>query len=245
MDSQIEYISALALVDEIMDDLEEEYGDLPEQLKKLQDKVNEKEKLAEETEGILTDIRKFCSTSKHTLVEMKDREEKLAKKQFNVRNNKEFDAITKEIESLRKEHEQLSDRLRKEGVKEENLVSILEKQKEEASAAREEFDEKNAEVEVLTSDQNEEVKELIEKRNKVVKKIDKEFYAEYERIRTFYKDAAVRIVKNSCSGCYSAVPPQIIVEMRNKFDDVYYCENCGRIMIPGEAVVEENEIEQI
>ncbi|MFP4528959.1 MAG: hypothetical protein ACLFQX_10435, partial [Candidatus Kapaibacterium sp.] len=137
MDSQIEYISALALVDEIMDDLEEEYGDLPEQLKKLQDKVNEKEKLAEETEGILTDIRKFCSTSKHTLVEMKDREEKLAKKQFNVRNNKEFDAITKEIESLRKEHEQLSDRLRKEGVKEENLVSILEKQKEEASAARE------------------------------------------------------------------------------------------------------------
>jgi predicted nucleic acid-binding Zn-ribbon protein len=245
MDSQIEYIAALSMIDEMLDDLEDEYGDLPDQLKKIQEKVNEKERLVEETENILNDIRSFCRTSKTTLVDLKDREEKLAKKQFHVRNNKEFDAITKEIENIRQEHEHLSDKLRTEGVKEENLVAILDKQKEEAEAARNEYKEKSEEVEVLTKDQNEELKELVEKRAKITSKIDPHYFAEYERIRTLYNDAAVKILKNSCSGCFSAVPPQIIVEMRNKFDTVYYCQTCGRIMIPGEAAVEETEIEEM
>ncbi|MFC2131402.1 zinc ribbon domain-containing protein [Bacteroidota bacterium] len=237
--TQIYNFACLAYIDSILDDYQEEFGDLPDRVKRLKHRRNELNEIVEETQTIFKELRKFVKDSKKSIKELKDREEILSKKQFKVRNNKEFDAITKEIEQARSNHNKLIDEIRVAGVKEENLLRTLEQQKEDAKEAESELDEKANELEKISSDQNEEVKLLYKVRTKYFKKISKENVKEYQRIRTHHHDAVVRVRKNSCSGCFSAVPAQIIVEVRNNLDLLYHCEQCGRILYPEEIQVDD------
>jgi predicted nucleic acid-binding Zn-ribbon protein len=120
MQNQIHYLAALSYVDQKLDELSEEFGDLPDKVKASKRTVDELKAIVEETESILNNVRQFTSNSKVTLQELREKEEQLSKQQFLVRNNKEFDAITKEIEHVRHEHTRLIDELRTVGIKEEN-----------------------------------------------------------------------------------------------------------------------------
>jgi predicted nucleic acid-binding Zn-ribbon protein len=242
METQTEFIAALAIVDYKLDELKEDFGDLPEQLRKRKDAFDAAKKLVDETSAILEEIRKFVSSAKVTLVDLKDKEEKLTKQQFNVRNNKEFDAITSEIAHLKLEHEKLSSQMRGEGMKEENLKNILANQQEQMEKTQKALADKEEEVKYLTTEQTEEQSKLDKTRKKLIKKIDKDYFEEYERIRTMHSDAAVKIKRNSCSGCFSAIPAQLIVEVRNNPDKAYYCENCGRMLLPEDIEVAEEDV---
>jgi len=238
--TQIYYFACLAYIDSLLDEYQEEFGDLPGKVKKLKHRVNELNTIVEETEIILKELRKFVKDSKGTIKDLKEKEEKLSKKQFLVRNNKEFDAITKEIEQTRANHNKLIDEIRIAGVKEENLIKTLEQQKSDAKEAEGELKAKANELEKISSEQNEEVKLLYKVKTKYFNKIKKENIKEYQRIRTHYHDAVVRIRKNSCSGCFSSVPPQKIVEIRNNLDSLFHCEQCGRILYPEEIMIDDS-----
>lgn len=243
MQSQIYRLAALAYIDAELDELEEEFGDLPQQVKDAEQKVHDRRALAEETEGILNDVREFRANSQETLSELKRNEDKLAKKQFHVRNNKEFDAITKEIEHIRFEYNRLTDEMRTVGVKEENLLRMLEQQKHDVTIVEAELKDKEEVLEDISSDQNEESGSLRTKRKDLVKEIESDVMEIYGRIRTLHNDACVQVRKNSCSGCFSAVPPQKIVEIRNNLNRIYYCENCGRILYPEEVIIDESVVD--
>ena len=237
--SQICNFACLAYIDTILDDYQEEFGDLPVKVKKLKHKYNELNEIVEETQDIIKELKKFVKDSKITIKELKDKEDKLAKKQFKVRNNKEFDAITKEIETTREQHNKLVDELRTAGLKEENLLKTLDQQKKDTQEVKDGLDEKSEELRKISTDQNEEVKLLYKVRDKYFKKISSENIKDYQRIRTHHKDAVVKIRKDSCSGCFSTIPPQIIVEVRNNIDTIYHCEQCGRILYPDEYEIDD------
>jgi predicted nucleic acid-binding Zn-ribbon protein len=239
METQIFYIAQLAMIDDRLDELMEDYGDLPEQIKKKEVKLHEKKIIAEETELILNEIKSFISKAKVTLVELKTKEEKLAQQQFQVRNNKEFDAITNEINHLKTEHEKLSDKMRTEGIKQENLNRIYEDQVKQRKDAQTELDDKYDEVQKLAGDQNDELATLKSTRVEILGILTPKILRDYERVRTIHRDSAVRIRRNSCSGCFSAIPAQIIVENRNSLNDPFFCESCGRILIPEDLYVED------
>jgi len=237
--TQIYYFACLAYIDSLLDEYQEEFGDLPGKVKRLKHRVNELHAIVEESENTLKELRRFVKEAKFTIKELKEKEEKLSKKQFLVRNNKEFDAITKEIEQTRANHNILIDEIRVSGIKEENLLKTLEQQKLDAKEAEIELKERATELEKISSEQNEEVKLLYKVRNKYFNKIKKENIKEYQRIRAHCHDAVVRVRKNSCSGCFSAVPPQKIVEIRNNLDTLYHCEQCGRILYPEEIMIDD------
>ena len=239
METQIYNIAQLAMIDERLDELMEDYGDLPDQIKKKEVKLHEKKILAEETELILNEIKSFITKAKVTLVELKTKEEKLAQQQFQVRNNKEFDAITNEINHLKVEHEKLSDKMRTEGIKQENLNRIYEDQVKQRKEAQAELDDKYTEVKQLAGDQNDELDTLKRKRVEILGILTPKILRDYERVRTIHRDTAVRIRRNSCSGCFSAIPAQVIVENRNNLNDTYFCESCGRILVPEDLYVED------
>lgn len=245
MKSELQYLAELAIIDQKLDELHEDCGDLPQIIKKLEKKVNDLDMLVRETEQYITDMKKFKSDSKLALQTLKDKEDKLSQQQFNVRNNKEFDAITKEIEHSRSEFVRITDELRNLGVKEENLNMALTEQKKNADEAKAELDAKLAELELITSDQNDELNDLKKIKNDLKVNITKHWYGEYLRIRTFHADAVVAIKKNSCTGCYSSIPPQKLVEIRNSEDKIYYCENCGRVLYPQDLYIEQSILDII
>ena len=238
MEPQVYYLASLSIVDQKHDELNEEFGDLPQKVTDLKRRLDEINALVSETQHILKDNKEFAGKSKITLLELKEKEEKLAKQQFKVRNNKEFDAITKEIEHSRSEYSRISEEVRVSAIKEENLKPILEEQKKDAEEVAKELKEQVAELNRITSDQNEEVKELMRVREEMLSHVDAANYEEYKRIRTFHSDAVVKVKKNSCSGCYNNVPPQKIVECRNNLDKLFTCEHCGRIIYPEEIIID-------
>ncbi|MCL5991893.1 MAG: C4-type zinc ribbon domain-containing protein [Bacteroidetes bacterium] len=242
MNSQIYKLALLSKIDDELDVRKEEFGDLPEKLKNIKIKFEDAKKRLEESEQILSDNKKFAANAKVKLKALKDKEDKLSKQQFLVRNNKEFDAITKEIENSRDEYSKLSTELRTTGIKEENLITKIDEQKQEVKNAESEYEVANEEFNTITNDQDEDVKRLVKKRKDTLKKINKEFIKEYNRIRDHTRDATVRIKRNSCSGCFSAIPPQKIVEIRNDLDLIFTCENCGRILYPEDIIIGDDEI---
>ena len=101
MNSLATMLSSMSEIDSILDDLKEELGDLPQQVKDAEEYVRAKSLHTEKVEKDLKEIESFKINSGNRLLEIKDKEDQLAQQQFNVRNNKEFDAITNEIEMLR------------------------------------------------------------------------------------------------------------------------------------------------
>jgi hypothetical protein len=245
MSTQSHFLAALSFLDQRLDELNEEFGDLPEIEKdKKQQLINAKIQI-EETEAILKDLNSFITTAKITLIELKEKEDKLTKQQFLVRNNKEFDAISKEIEAFKQEHSTLSSKLRSEGIKEENLLKILEQQKKEFQEIENEIIKIRADIEELAGEQKEEIRQLRQQKDKIEKLINILYLKEYNRIRKNHNDTAVQIRKNSCSGCFSAVTSQRIVEVRNNKDKLYLCEHCGRILLPDDIEINEILINEI
>ena len=245
MKSELQFLAELSLIDVKLDELQEDCGDLPNKIKSLERKYNEAVAKVNETQQILSDIKKFKVDSKLTLQALKEKEEKLAAKQFNVKNNKEFDAYTKEIDFTRSEFVRLTDELRMAGVKEENLTNMIESQNNDSAEAKTELDSVQKELDEVASDQNEELLKLKSIRKKIITNISHDTNTEYTRIRTLHHDAVMPVRKNSCSGCYSTIPAQKNVELRNNLDSIFYCENCGRIIYTDELVIDKEILDLI
>lgn len=243
MKTQIRLIAGLSFIDARLDELRDEFGDLPEQIENKQTELDKANKKLAESKKILEEVKEFVSQAKVTLVKLKEKEEELAKKQFKVKNNKEFDAITTEVQHIKDEHENLSKSLRTEGIKQENLLRTIEEQERKVTEIQTEFDELNEEFEALKIEQGDEVSILESKRQNIESQLIGDYLKEYQRIRKHYTDAAVQVVKGSCKGY--KVPPQILVELRNNEDKIFIDENSGRILIPEEIHLDEDIINEL
>lgn len=244
MPSNVELIARLAHIDEKLDDMHAELGDLPKLVKKLEDKLRQHMRQVEETQKALEDIAHYRTTMRLRLQELADKEAKLQETQFSgqVRNNREFDAITHEIEFIRQERLRIEQELAQNQIKEENLHGLLQRQQADVEDVRKELQEREEELNALSTEQDNEFRTLQAERKAIIEQLASEWYAEYERIRTYHSDAAVYVHKGSCSGCFSAIPPQMLVEMRNQPERMFVCEHCGRILYPEHYRIEEEEI---
>jgi len=230
MEYQLNVLASLSYLDLQHDELEEEYGDLPSKIEAAKLKADKAKEIVDETKSIIEGNTKFAAEAKVTLVSLKTKEEKLAKQQFKVKNNKEFDAITHEIDFIREEYNRIQDELSKNGLKAENLQAMFEGQKLVLKEAKSELKELEKELADITDDQNDEVKKILKLRNSYIKQLNSASLELYNRIRKYHDDAVVLIRKGSCSGCFSQVPPQKVVEIRTNLDSLYTCEHCGRII---------------
>lgn len=221
----------LQQLDDQLDELEELRGDLPlaveglkSQIREVEDKLNEKIQLKDES----------IEKQKHNENEAERLQENLKKfkaQLYQVRNNKEYDALTKEIDHC----EDTIDRMEEENKQLEDLVETIkieiEEVKPQAERLNEELKEKEADLkEIIKANEKEETK-LRQEREKVAEKVRKQDYNNYMRIRKARHGKAVAIVsRGACSGCHNVVPPQRQIEIRQN-KRMYLCESCGRILL--------------
>jgi len=240
MDKDIKLLSKIAFLDKILDDFEDEFGDIPKQIKNKEADISHKKNQISETENIIDDLKNFIATSKKALAGLKEKEEKLSQQQFMVRNNKEFDAISLEVKNIKNEHEKLFTRMQSEGQKESNLDNLYASQKSELDLMLADLSQLNQQLDDLSMEHSDEVKEYNDFRKRLRKDISSDIYDIYATIRKKIIDAAVYVKKGSCNGCYRQIPQQVFIDMRNQHNRLFVCENCGRLLIPDWAeVVEE------
>jgi predicted nucleic acid-binding Zn-ribbon protein len=227
-------LHTLQKIDAQLDEVEESKGELPNEVRGLEEQIAE---LTAALEQKRTYIDTSVADRNKADEDIHDFEEKLKKykdQQYKVRNNKEYDAITREIDFAQESIKTLT----KKFEDFENVMSI----------AKNEFDELQSKVNDLAAVLNEKKSELAEvsketedeelkythEREKVVVRIEKQYLKKYDMIRKARGKVAVAVVrKQSCSGCGNRIPPQHIMEIRRN-DKLYLCQHCGRIIVSDE-----------
>lgn len=234
MEEILKLLYSLQTVDTKLDELEELKGDLPEIVSTLENDISQIKSGIKEKEEIIAASVKTRNKADLDIHEFKEKLEKYKSQQYSVRNNKEYDALTKEIEFAEqsiKELESQFGELEKTMELAKNEIAEFTKKLEEAESTLKEKRKELAEVSKETED--EELK-LVHERDKIKARLQKDMLPRYERIRKARDGKAVVPVKrNSCGGCHNRIPPQRILELRaNK--KMYTCEHCGRILVSAE-----------
>jgi predicted nucleic acid-binding Zn-ribbon protein len=230
---QLQILAAITRIDIQLEELQEELGDLPNEVKALEKEVRIRQQALDTTQKHIDDILQTRANAKIRTQEIHDKEKKLTEQQFSVRNNREFDALTKEVEALKTELREIEKNIGSMVVAEENLQRILKDQSQDLVDAKERLTDKERELNELSGEHNDELNELLSKRADLLEKLPKNIVVQYGHIKEFHTDTTVAVRRNCCSGCFNAVPPQRIVEMRT-YKTIFTCESCGRLLYPEE-----------
>lgn len=225
----------LQKIDSQIDEINKVKGELPLEVEDLEDEV---EGLNTRIANVNAEIEELNNLTRQRKREIDEANMQIAKyneQQNNVRNNREFDAITKEIE-----YQELEIQLAEKRLKEyagaikakkatlENTEAVLAERQADLAAKREELDGIESETEA-------QVKQLVASAKTATVKIDERLLAAYNRIRSKVRNglAVVTVKRDACSGCFNRIPPQRQADIRLG-KKLIICEYCGRILVPGD-----------
>jgi hypothetical protein len=229
----LQTLAAITRIDNAVAELQEELGELPYEVRGMEREVRAKQQAVDVTQRQIDDILQTRANAKIRAQEIHDKEKKLSEQQYQVRNNREFDAITKEVEALKVELRDVEKTISGTMLTEENLRRILDAQQDELGFVSERLQDLEHELSDLSAGQGDEMNEHLTKRTELIAKLPKNIVVQYERIKEYHIDTTVAVKRNCCSGCFNAVPPQRIVEMRT-YKTIFTCESCGRMLYPEE-----------
>ncbi|MFA7288955.1 MAG: C4-type zinc ribbon domain-containing protein [Melioribacteraceae bacterium] len=236
MEERLSTLYELQVIDNQLDELEELRGDLPLAVNDLTSQINN---LKNQIDSKNTEKKKSLdkrSSNEDEMERLKENLKKFKAQLYQVRNNKEYDALTKEIDHS----EETVVKLESENKAIEELV---EKLKIEVKDIEPQLDELNGELkeketelkQIIKGNEREEAK-LKTKRDQIAAMIKKPDYNTYMRIRKALDGKAiVTISRAACTGCHNVVPPQRQLEVKQS-KRLYSCESCGRILISPEIV---------
>ena len=240
MQEKIMALYELQKIDSKIDEINKVKGELPLEVQDLEDEMTG---LRTRIDNINAEIEEL-----NTLTKQRKREVDQAKilignykeQQNNVRNNREFDAITKEIEYQELEIELAEKRLKEysAGVKAEKLQ--LEEAEAVADGRAADLAAKKSELEGIEAETAPLVAEFEVQADRAKAKIDERLLAAYSRIRQNVRNglAVVTVKRDACGGCFNRIPPQRQVEIRQG-KKIIICEYCGRILVTDPEEVQE------
>ncbi len=225
-------LSNLQLIDSEIDEIEILKGELPMEVKDLEDDIAGLETRISRLEKNLSDLEGEISRHQNNIKESEALIERYTRQLDNVKNNREYEALTKEQE-MQKLEIQLSDKKIKEArydltQKEELLTQT----KERTEIKQKDLETKKVELaKIIEKTEKEEVK-LRKESEKARKVIEDRLLKAYDKIRKTYRNglAVVQVERDSCGGCYNKIPPQLQLEigLRKK---IIVCEHCGRVLV--------------
>lgn len=235
---KLESLVLLQQIDSKLDEIRKVRGDLPEEVQDLEDEIVGYETRIARFKEEISSLEATIKEKQHAIKDSKKLIEKYQDQQMNVRNNREYDAITKEIEL-----QELEIQVCEKKIKEtKSTIDFKKQQIEEVKARHDErkkdLENKRKELKNIMEETEAEEKTLREKREKAVQEIEPRLYASYEKIRKNARNglAVVPVRRDACGGCFNMVPPQVQADIREK-KKLIVCEHCGRILCD----VEDNE----
>jgi uncharacterized protein len=217
-------------------------GELPLEVQDLEDELEglqtRKEKYEQEVKSLETNItgKKSEITASKALIK------KYEEQQNNVRNNREFESLSKEIEYQTLEIELCEKRIREftSKITEKNL--IIEESTNNFNERKLDLETKQKELEEIVSDTQKEEGDLSSEAEEVEKVIEERLLTAFKKIRKNARNglAVVTVERNACGGCFNNIPPQRQLDIKSR-KKIIVCEYCGRILVDGEILEEEKK----
>jgi len=232
VEEKLRALYRLQRIDSKVDDIQILKGELPMEVKDLEDELAGLKTRIGKIEDELNEMENNIATRKNAIKESESLIKKYQKQQNNVKNNREYDALSKEIE-LQKLDIQLSEKRINEAQNDiDQKKEYLELSKKAIKDKEKNLKQKKEELEHIIEETDAEEKGLQKKSKEQQSKIDDRLIQAYHRIRNSYKNglAVVTVQRDACGGCYNAIPPQTQAEIR-QHKKIIVCEHCGRILV--------------
>ncbi len=232
MQEKIMALYELQKIDSKIDEINKVKGELPLEVQDLEDEMAGMKTRIEHINAEIEELNTLTKQRKREVDQAKIMIGNYKEQQNNVRNNREFDAITKEIEYQELEIELAEKRLKKysAGVKAKKLQ--LEEAENLSVERAADLAAKKAELEGIEAETAPLVAEYAAQGERVKEKIDERLLAAYDRIRRNVRNglAVVTVKRDACGGCFNRIPPQRQVDIRQG-KKIIICEYCGRILV--------------
>lgn len=224
-------------IDSKLDQLKKLRGDLPEEVKDLEDEVIGFETRVGKFEA---EIDTYKKDIEHHVQNKKEAEKLIAKykdQQMNVRNNREFDAISKELELQELEIQLSEKRIKESEFRISQKQGDIDTTNDSKGKRVDILNQKKTELDKLVNESQEEEEKLIKQSDKQAKKVDDRLLKAYHRIRSGAKNglAVVAVDRGACGGCFNVVPPQRQADIMDK-QKIIICEHCGRILADADMI---------
>jgi uncharacterized protein len=236
--NKLEALMRLQTIDSQLDEIRRVRGDLPEEVRDLEDEIAGYEVRVNKFDEEIQAINDNIAARKQAIKDSENLIRKYEDQQSNVRNNREYDAITKEIELQRLEI-QISEKKIKEGYYQiEQKNNEIAGTKQKLDERRKDLASKNGELQVIISESEEEERGLMQEREEAIKNIEDRLLMAYTRIRQNVRNglAVVTVKRDACGGCFNTVPPQRQSDIASH-KKIIVCEHCGRIFADVEQKV--------
>ncbi|HCN84531.1 MAG TPA: hypothetical protein DIT07_13055 [Sphingobacteriaceae bacterium] len=215
-----------------IDKLRQVRGELPMEVADLEDEVAGLDTRIQKIKTELDDLEDAIVNRKNMIKEALAAIKKYETQLNDVKNNREYDAISKEIEIQGLEIQVCEKKIKEIGFEIENKTATYESSLANQEERKKDFESKKTELQNITSETQKEEEELIKKANEAEKHIDERLLTAYSRLRNNSKNglAVVTIQRDSCSGCFNQIPPQRQLDIRQR-KKIIVCEHCGRILV--------------
>lgn len=239
VEEKLRSLYELQLIDSQIDELEILKGELPMEVRDLEDEIAGLETRHRRLEENVDDMEGEISRYESNIAESNALIARYEKQLDNVKNNREFEALTKELEMQRLDI-QLSDKKIKEArVGMEAKKETLKATTDRLDAKKADLERKKVELKAIQEKTEKEEEKLRKKSDKAKKKIEDRLMKAYHKIRETYRNglAVVTVARDACGGCFNKVPPQLQLEI-GMHKKIIVCEHCGRILVD-ERIMEE------
>ncbi|MFN6943838.1 MAG: zinc ribbon domain-containing protein [Cytophagaceae bacterium] len=235
---KLEALIKLQTIDSKIVEIEKIRGDLPEEVRDLEDELAGYETRMEKFKTDINNLQEEISRNKQAMKDAEKLIKKYEEQQMNVRNNREYDAITKEVELQNLEIQISEKRIKEAHVKIENKNKEIEDAQKVLDERNKDLQNKKGELNQIISESKEEEALLVKEREKASKQIEERLLLSYNKIRNNTNNglAVVPVKRDACGGCFNTVPPQRQGDIREK-KKIIVCEHCGRILADVDAPV--------
>ena len=236
MQESLRALLELQKTDQDLHELEQFKVDIPNQLKTMETVQSEAETRLSDQETKVADIDKDRRQHERELQAAQEQVKKYQGQLYNVKTNKEYDALQAEIQAQKNRISELEDAILQLISDAETEQETLETIRGETESLIEQFSEERTALETRLSAVDEDVAVKMDERKRMAMRVENPVLKVYDRIRRNLRGmTVVPLKKGACSGCFHVIPLQVIMQIRQG-QRLVSCESCGRILILEEGL---------
>lgn len=226
-----------------IDDIKTLRGELPLEVQDLEDEIAGLNTRIERLKGEIAELKTSIAGKKVEIEAAKSSINKYKEQQENVRNNREYDFLSKEIEFQTLEMELCEKRIREFSEQEKEKNDEVEKCTTKLEERTKDLEAKKGELDEIIAETKQEEELLRDKAKELETKIEPRLLQSFKRIRKNSRNGLgiVYVQRDACGGCFNKIPPQRQLDIRSR-KKIIVCEYCGRIMIDPELAGVTSEV---
>ncbi|MCG8477339.1 MAG: C4-type zinc ribbon domain-containing protein [Cytophagales bacterium] len=242
---KLDALQKLQSIDTQLDEIKAIRGALPEEVKDLEDEIEGYQTRINKIQGKIEELESNIVANKNGIKDAEKLIQKYTDQQMNVRNNREYDAITKEIELQNLEIQIFEKRTKETLVQIEEDKKKIEDTESILTDRNKDLDSKKQDLETILTESEDDEAKLLRSRERAYKQVESRLQAAYSRLRDNARNglAVVQVERNACGGCFNVVPPQRQADVRER-KKIIVCEHCGRILSNVVEVIEEEPVKK-